>query len=967
VSNRPTKTPAIPAPTEENLLEVAKAVKILLDIREGRLGDPRDAFLTVRDASSASGFQLSLLGGGGGGGGGGGNPGDTTPPPAPVGLTATGAFALIVLQWNSPATPNNIAYAEVWRSDTDVLGSAVMIGTSASRFYTDSVGSSRSYFYWIRFVTRANIAGPYNATSGTAGSTSTDPQTVLDVLNSALRESHLYRGLSEPIAGIIASQDAAAEAALSATLESRARARNSARAILSLVAVNNDTYAALEREAFVRAEETGNLFGQYTVKVDLNGYVTGYGLASSVVDGVPTSAFGVVADRFFIAPVATNPGASDGAPFYVITTPTTIDGVVIQPGTYMKSAFIADATIGTAKIRSIAADKITAGYTASVDLESAVFAGSEFYIGGTVTYEFGDPARPTQRTGIASVSNPNVSFNSLGASFNVDYFRVFNGATFETPFEISGGLVRAKRAQIQDLQVTSAKIDDMIQSNNWNGSYVAPAPSTDPSYSSVTLLLNFDGSLTADQSLSAASPVAATGYSLTSASPLAGSQSVLSTTSSQLIYAASTAFNQRSAYTLEFRIRRNSGDGDGYFMARSAVQYIALFGLSLSFTNYGGAMTIPLTSGANHHIALCSDGTTVRVFRDGVLIESAAALAQDLSAQPFALLGVPDRPDLPCPVVTIDTFRLTQGVARYTSNFTPPSGPLPGASTPGFFTNFGTAGWAISKAGDVAINSLYSRGAIAGGGFSPVDWSWPTSGGGFFVGPQGIRIGREASGQFFEVAAGGAIRAPGLNISGGVLTLGGSAGSAVIQNTSSSAFIDLDASADEPFIQATSAGASTIIYANGKAFFTNEETSGTWFGAAELIGSRFLGGGDKGGGATLEYFPQEALVEFDTGFRADLLDIRNRSFTARVGNISAARVGGPSGDGAFLEAVQVEASTSSSIPFTVAPFNPANNPYGGTSCAIFIVVRLRLRPLANWAQFTSFQITSLSWVLDRVA
>mgnify|MGYP000275789582 CR=1 FL=1 len=58
---------------------------------------------------------------------------------------------------------------------------------------------------------------------------------------------------------------------------------------------------------------------------------------------------------------------------------------------------------------------------------------------------------------------------------------------------------------------------------------------------------------------------------------------------------------------------------------------------------------------------------------------------------------------------------VTEGVARYTAAFTPPSGPLPGGTTPGYFSSFGTAGWAIAKSGDMVINSLYSRGAIAGG------------------------------------------------------------------------------------------------------------------------------------------------------------------------------------------------------------------------------------------------------------
>ena len=40
MSERPTRIPAVPAPTESNLLDVARAVKGVIDVREGRVGDP---------------------------------------------------------------------------------------------------------------------------------------------------------------------------------------------------------------------------------------------------------------------------------------------------------------------------------------------------------------------------------------------------------------------------------------------------------------------------------------------------------------------------------------------------------------------------------------------------------------------------------------------------------------------------------------------------------------------------------------------------------------------------------------------------------------------------------------------------------------------------------------------------------------------------------------------------------------
>lgn len=98
---------------------------------------------------------------------------DYTPPPAPTGFAVSGAFQNIIVSWNDPpASLTNYAYTEVWRSATNVLADAALIGFSPGATYTDSVGVSASFYYWARFVTTANVAGPYNSTIGTLGTTS---------------------------------------------------------------------------------------------------------------------------------------------------------------------------------------------------------------------------------------------------------------------------------------------------------------------------------------------------------------------------------------------------------------------------------------------------------------------------------------------------------------------------------------------------------------------------------------------------------------------------------------------------------------------------------------------------------------------------------------------------------------------------------------------------------------------------
>ena len=176
-------------------------------------------------------------------------------------------------------------------------------------------------------------------------------------------------------------------------------------------AVGNLT-SAIQVESIARASQTGELYAQYTVKTDVAGLISGFGLASTASNASVSSAFGIRANRFFLSPPsfasATNPGtnplmydqlyvgfvwintsvtpnltyhlveyerSADGVPtvvnfvasselgeqslltpFVVQTTPVTIKGVVIPPGVYIANAFIKNATITRAKIGKLEVD-----------------------------------------------------------------------------------------------------------------------------------------------------------------------------------------------------------------------------------------------------------------------------------------------------------------------------------------------------------------------------------------------------------------------------------------------------------------------------------------------------------------------------------------------------------------------------------------------------------------------------------
>lgn len=187
-------------------------------------------------------------------------------PGVPTNLVASGAFAIIFLEWDAPNYLGH-AYTEVWAADTDDFSAKVLVGTTGANVFGHDIGTGASKYYWIRFVNTLGTVGPFNDTLGTLGATSQDPDYLIDVLSDA---------------------------------------------------------------------------------------------------------YGVTGD----------------APFFQIDTPTVINGVTIPAGTYIKQAWIADATISRAKIQDLAVDnakindldvnKLTAG-----TLQVGSYIQSQSYVAGT--------------------------------------------------------------------------------------------------------------------------------------------------------------------------------------------------------------------------------------------------------------------------------------------------------------------------------------------------------------------------------------------------------------------------------------------------------------------------------------------------------------------------------------------------------------------------------------------------------
>lgn len=134
-------------------------------------------------------------------------------------------------------------------------------------------------------------------------------------------------------------------------------------------------YSSAQQALSLAANVDGKVTGTWSVKFDVNGYVTGAGLGLDGKGGNYSSQFIVRADRFAIgAPVNSAAQWNDPTvPFIVTTTATTVGGVTYPPGVWIKNAMIADASITNAKIGNAA---ITNAKIADAAITSAKIANA---------------------------------------------------------------------------------------------------------------------------------------------------------------------------------------------------------------------------------------------------------------------------------------------------------------------------------------------------------------------------------------------------------------------------------------------------------------------------------------------------------------------------------------------------------------------------------------------------------------
>ena len=367
-----------------------------------------------------------------------------TVPPAPEHLTAIGAFRTIILNWINPPY-KYFSHVEVWRSEANNINAALLVGTTTGSLYSDAPPvalTSKTYYYWVRIVSTANVAGPWNATSGTAGHTADDPGYVLELLNQRIQATQLHSSLGTQIdkipvhetaitnlqttsAGLATqiSTVAAVASGNTALIQQEATARANADGAMasniSTLQINyNNMLGSIQTQQSITSVTTGpawsastqyfkgkvvqyggalyqataaapsvgiapssnlsqwksvtnSLYGEYTVKIDNNGYVAGFGLAN---DGV-TSQFLVRANVFAVGA----PGVNGRYPF-VIDTGT---NQVVMDNALIKNLTSTNIAAGTINADSLNATNVrAAGWLKAGQLEVGEQIRSGNFING---------------------------------------------------------------------------------------------------------------------------------------------------------------------------------------------------------------------------------------------------------------------------------------------------------------------------------------------------------------------------------------------------------------------------------------------------------------------------------------------------------------------------------------------------------------------------------------------------------
>lgn len=217
---------------------------------------------------------------------------------------------------------------------------------------------------------------------------------------------------------------------------------------------------------------------------------------------------------------------------------------------------------------------------------------------------------------------------------------------------------------------------------------------TDPYAASVQSLLHFneaDGTALPAASLGSASVTndgsasAPATNAVKSTTPKFGAGAWLAAGGSTGLKVSKTT-SAAAPYTIEFFVMPVTLGAFGRFLGVAALSGGVAFSLAygggsvnyVDLTGTNRATTGSMSTGNWYHIAICYDGTTVRVYQDGTQIFSSSTYSRDLSSDTITIgVGCSAGAGGADGTARFDEFRWTHGVDRYPSGLSVPTSEYP--------------------------------------------------------------------------------------------------------------------------------------------------------------------------------------------------------------------------------------------------------------------------------------------------
>lgn len=277
-------------------------------------------------------------------------PGDDYPP-TPANFTVESAITHVFAEHSQPTFTTNGGYKSTHiytaerlpNASAPTFAQAVEVMNAAQNAFAIPCNPGTNLYVWAKFEGQDGRLSQVPAAGSTMSGV--DVSKLLDVLEGEINKTQLAQELASEI-------NSKVDNGTFATYET-----NQASIITNL---KTETSGAVLQVS----SKVNELAGQYTVKIQSNGLVSGFGLASTAPDlavGSPGhSEFIVNADTFAIGKpydINGNGTVKTVHPFIVRSSDSyATDGSLIPAGVYMSDTFIANGTITNAKIGKLAVD-----------------------------------------------------------------------------------------------------------------------------------------------------------------------------------------------------------------------------------------------------------------------------------------------------------------------------------------------------------------------------------------------------------------------------------------------------------------------------------------------------------------------------------------------------------------------------------------------------------------------------------